>query len=87
MSIELYRVCQKSRLLHYLVNDFFKSVNIWQSYKQESGCLVHFAHLANTLLKDEESARDNHVLACNFAKYLPIKNNSLTDSAINQFGY
>ena len=31
-----------------------------------------FAHLANTLLKDEESARDNHVLACNFAKYSPI---------------
>jgi len=28
---------------------FFKSVNIWQSYK-------HFAHLANTLQKDEESA-------------------------------
>jgi len=25
---------------------------------------MHFAHLANTLLKDEESARDNHVLAC-----------------------
>ena len=24
-------------------------------------------------LKDEESARDNDVLACNFAKYLPIK--------------
>jgi len=66
---------------------FFKSVNICQSYKQERGCLMHFAHLANTLLKDEESARDNHVLACNFAKYLPIKNNSLTDSAINQFGY
>jgi len=40
--------------------------------------------LANTLLKDEESARDNDVLACNFAKYLPIvKKNSLTDSAIN----
>ena len=32
-------------------------------------CLVHFACLANTLLKDEESARDNHVLTCNFAKY------------------
>jgi len=27
--------------------------------------------VANTLLKDDESARDNHVLACNFAKYLP----------------
>jgi len=34
------------------------------------GCLMHFARLANTLLKDEE--RDNHVLACNFAKYSPI---------------
>ena len=41
-------------------------------YKQERGCLMHFARLANTLLKDEESARDNHVLACNFAKYSPI---------------
>jgi len=33
---------------------------------------MHFAGLANTLLKDKESARDNHVLACNFAKYSPI---------------
>ena len=33
---------------------------------------MHFARLANTLLKDEESARDNHVLACNFAKYSSI---------------
>jgi len=32
----------------------------------------NFARLANTLLKDEESARDNHVFACNFAKYSPI---------------
>ena len=48
-------------------------MNIWQSYKQDRGCLTHFARLANTLLKDEESARDNRVLACNFAKYLPIK--------------
>jgi len=35
---------------------------------------VHFAHLANTLIRDEESARDNHVLSCNFAKYSPILN-------------
>jgi len=33
-----------------------------QSYKQERDCLMHFARLANTLLKDEESARDNHFL-------------------------
>jgi len=39
---------------------------------QERGCLMHFARLANTLLKDEESACDNHVLSCNFAKYSPI---------------
>jgi len=25
----------------------FKSVNIWQSYKQERDCLVHFARLIN----------------------------------------
>jgi len=52
---------------------FFKSVNIWQSYKQERGWLMHFARLANTLLEDEKNARDNRVLACNFAKYLPKK--------------
>jgi len=41
---------------------------------------MHFARLANTLLKDENSAQDNHVLVGNFAKYLPIyKKNSLTD--------
>ena len=33
---------------------------------------MHFARLTNTLLKDEESARDNHVLACNYAKYSRI---------------
>ena len=27
---------------------------------------------ATTLLKNEESARCNHILACNFAKYSPI---------------
>jgi len=54
------------------VKFFFKSVNIWQSYKQERACLMHFARLANTLLKDENSAQDNHVLVGNFAKYLPI---------------
>ena len=41
-----------------------KLVNIWQSYKQERGCLMHFARLANTLLTDEESAGPYHVLAC-----------------------
>jgi len=47
---------------------------MWQSYKQERDCLVHFVRLVNRLIRDEESARDNHVLACNVAKYSPIKN-------------
>jgi len=34
-----------------------KLVNIWESYKQERGCLIHSALLATTLLKDEESAQ------------------------------
>jgi len=34
-------------------------MNIWQNYKQEGGCLVHFVRLATTLLKDEEDARYN----------------------------
>jgi len=53
------------------------------TYKQERGCLVHFARLANTLLKDEESARNNQVFAYNFAKYSPILFFSLSDSPIN----
>jgi len=74
----------KGLVLSLRVKIFLQSVNIWQSYKQERGCLMHFARLANTLLNDEESARDKHVFSCNFAKYLPIyKENSRTDSAIN----
>jgi len=30
--------------------------------------------MVTTLLNDGESARDNHVLACNITKYSPIKN-------------
>jgi len=63
---------RKGLLLSLRGEKNLKSVNIRQSYKQERGCLMHFSRLANTLLKDLESARDNRVLDCNFAKYLPI---------------
>jgi len=62
----------KGLLLSLSVKKKLKSVNIWQIYEQEGGCLVHFVCLATTLLKDEERARNNHLLACNFAKYSPI---------------
>jgi len=39
----------------------------------KSVVLLHFALLTNRLLKDEESVRDNHVFAFNFAKCSPIK--------------
>ena len=42
-------------------------MNIWQERGSHA-----LARLANTLLKDEASARENHVFACNFAKYSPI---------------
>ena len=42
---------KKSWLMSVRVDKFLKSVNIWPSYKQERGCLMHLAHLANTLLK------------------------------------
>jgi len=36
--------------------------------------LQAIVRLAKTLLRDGESARNNHVLACNFAKYSPFFN-------------
>jgi len=33
---------------------------------------MHFARLANTSIKDEKTARDSDILACNFAKYKPM---------------
>jgi len=50
-------------------------VNIWQSYKQERDCLVHFARLAKTRLntkKMHETITFFKVLACNFAKHSPM---------------
>ena len=60
-----------------------KSVNIWRSYKQERDCLCTCA-LGQHTAKHEESARNKHVLACNFAKCSPSsKMFSLAHSAIN----
>ena len=38
----------KGFMLSPWVKIFFKSVNIWQSYKQERGCVKHFARLSDT---------------------------------------
>jgi len=48
----VYNQTKEGLLLSLWVKSF-KSLNIWQSYKQERCCLMHFAHLANTLLKDQ----------------------------------
>jgi len=41
---------KKGLLLSVRVKINLKLVNIWQSYKQEPGYLMHFVCLANTLL-------------------------------------
>jgi len=63
----------RKSLLLSLSPSFFKSVNIWQSCKQECDYLVHFLRLSAVCWPGAQSARDNHALACNFAKCLPIK--------------
>jgi len=62
-SVATYLMCggdvnnqiKKGLLMSVWVRKFSKSVSTWQSYKQERGCLMHFARLANTLLTDEEN--------------------------------
>ena len=49
---------KKGLFLSLWVKEILKSLNIWQSYKQERDCLVHFVCLANALLKDGESAQN-----------------------------
>ena len=39
------------------VKFFLQSVNIWHSYKQEDGCLLHFVRLTTILLNVKLSAR------------------------------
>jgi len=63
---------RKGLLLNLSANYLLKLVNIWQSYKQERDCLVHFLRLLVACCSGAQSALDNHVLACNFAKYSPI---------------
>jgi len=48
-------------------------VNIWQSYKEEGGCLVHYVRLATTLLQVEDSALHNAPFARNFFESMPEK--------------
>ena len=40
--------------------------------QQKCDCLVHFLPLLAVFWPDAQSARDNHAVACNFAKYSPI---------------
>jgi len=45
------------------------------SYGQKGDCVVQFLRLLvlAVLWPGAQSARDNHLLACNFAKYSPIR--------------
>ena len=68
------------------MNFFSESVNIYDSYRQKGGLCRTFVRLIAVWWSGTQSARDNHLLACNFAKYSPILFfSSLTDSTINVF--
>jgi len=54
---------KKGLLLQSVSEFFFKWVNIWQIYKQERDCLVHFVRWANTLLKDGKDGDMVHAFA------------------------
>jgi len=77
----------KKGLLLSLPADFFTSVNIWQSYKQEHGCLVHFVCLQATIYtakRRRKCTAQSTFFVRNYAKYSPIlKIVLLTDSAID----
>jgi len=47
-------------LLLSLSANFLKSVNIWQSYKQERDCLVHIFRLLAVCWPGAQNAWDNH---------------------------
>jgi len=52
--------------------------------KNKSGSCTLSTWPLHRYIEDEENARDNHVLASNFARYSPIlKPFSLTDSALS----
>ena len=62
----------KKRFIAESASIFFKSVNIWQSYEQDGGCLVHFMCLATTLLQTKKMHDTIHLCARNYAKYSRI---------------
>ena len=51
-----------------------KSVNIWQSYKQERDCLVHFLRLLFVCWPGAQCVQHDHAHANNCAKYSSILN-------------
>jgi len=68
LNIPINNRLQGSVATHLRCGEFLnnKLRKVYCCYKQERDWLVHSAHLANTLQEDEESTRDNHVLACSF---------------------
>ena len=71
---------KKGLLLSLSVKFFSTSVNIWQSYNQLRGCLVHFLRFLAVWWSGTQSARDNHLIAWNPAKHSPFKKIFTTDS-------
>jgi len=67
-----HNLIKKGLLLSLPVKTSLKSVNIWHSYRQKGGLCCALSSTFSRLVPGAQSALDNHLHACNFAKYLHI---------------
>ena len=56
-----------------LLSVWVKNVYLAKLQEKQRGCLMHFTCLANTLLKDEESAWDNHDIVLSAAEAAAVQ--------------
>jgi len=82
------KCARKTGRFHILhVSDFFKSVNIWQSYKQERDCIVHFLRrLSSVLARRAKCHRVFRCLFCISAYTWTQTGNSVGQSVSFPFG-
>jgi len=74
---------KKGLLLSLRVKEILKSVNIWQSYKQERDCFVHFLRLLAVCWPSAQVHETITFLLVTLTNIHRLKKNSLSDLAIN----
>jgi len=83
LRIQLNQI-KKGLLLSQRVKKILKSVNIWQSYKQERDCLMHFLRLLPVCCPGALSVWDNHAVTCNLCQVFTDFNNFFSHTLSNK---